>query len=115
MGTGVQHPLQLLPGLMILGFGQALSMTPLLNWVLGLAKEHQAGMAAGLVSTVQQVGGALGIAASGMFLCSAAGPGGAEPQHYARAFAGAMGYNLLAMLVALVLLLYTHRQLGRGG
>ncbi|CAI0745007.1 MFS transporter [Serratia fonticola] len=113
-GRAFSHPLQLLPGLMILGFGQALSMTPLLNWVLGLAKEHQAGMAAGLVSTVQQVGGALGIAASGMFFVPLLA-GGAEPQHYARAFAGAMGYNLLAMLVALVLLLYTHRQLGRGG
>lgn len=113
MGTCVQPSVELLPGLMILGFGQALSMTPLLNWVLGLAKEHQAGMAAGLVSTVQQVGGALGIAASGMFFVPLLA-GGAEPQHYARAFAGAMGYNLLAMLVALVLLLDTHRQLGRG-
>lgn len=109
-GNVFEAPLQLLPGLVILGFGQALSMTPLLNWVLGLAKEHQAGMAAGLVSTVQQVGGALGIAASGMFFVPLLA-GGAERQHYASAFAGAMSYNLLAMLIALGLLLYTHYQI----
>lgn len=111
-GNVFEAPLQLLPGLVILGFGQALSMTPLLNWVLGLAKEHQAGMAAGLVSTVQQVGGALGIAASGMFFVPLLA-GGAEWQHYASAFAGAMSYNLLAMLIALGLLLYTHYQIRR--
>lgn len=55
-GEALAHPLRLLPGLVVLGFGQALSMTPLLNLVLGLAQERQAGMAAGLVATVQQVG-----------------------------------------------------------
>ncbi|RTG57972.1 MFS transporter, partial [Serratia marcescens] len=47
-GEALAHPLRLLPGLVVLGFGQALSMTPLLNLVLGLAQERQAGMAAGL-------------------------------------------------------------------
>ncbi len=36
------------------GIRRALSMTPLLNLVLGLAQERQAGMAAGTVATVQQ-------------------------------------------------------------
>lgn len=55
VGAALAHPLRLLPGLVVLGFGRALSMTPLLNLVLGLAQERQAGMAAGLVATVQQV------------------------------------------------------------
>ncbi|MBF4190293.1 hypothetical protein ISX56_33730, partial [Serratia ureilytica] len=37
------YALGFLPGLVVLGFGQALSMTPLLNLVLGLAQERQAG------------------------------------------------------------------------
>ncbi|HGM5417335.1 TPA: MFS transporter [Serratia liquefaciens] len=102
-GAALVQPLWLLPGLVILGFGQALSMTPLLNLVLGLAKEHQAGMAAGVISTVQQVGGALGIAASGAFFVPLLA-GGAGAERYGQAFAGAMVYNLLAMAVAFGLL-----------
>ncbi|MNZ74726.1 Major Facilitator Superfamily protein [compost metagenome] len=108
-GAALVQPLWLLPGLVVLGFGQALSMTPLLNLVLGLAKEQQAGMAAGVISTVQQVGGALGIAASGAFFVPLLA-GGAGAEGYGRAFAGAMVYNLLAMAVALVLLRWIIQQ-----
>ncbi|CAI1563810.1 Spectinomycin tetracycline efflux pump [Serratia marcescens] len=102
-GEALAHPLRLLPGLVVLGFGQALSMTPLLNLVLGLAQERQAGMAAGLVATVQQVGGALGIVVSGVGFVPLLASGG-EAERYAQAFAGAMVFNLLAMGVALLLL-----------
>ncbi|MEL5392458.1 MFS transporter [Serratia nevei] len=102
-GAALAHPLRLLPGLVVLGFGQALSMTPLLNLVLGLAHERQAGMAAGLVATVQQVGGALGIVVSGVGFVPLLAHGGAA-ERYAEAFAGAMVFNLLAMGVALILL-----------
>ncbi|RLO45777.1 MFS transporter [Serratia marcescens] len=102
-GAALAHPLRLLPGLVVLGFGQALSMTPLLNLVLGLAQERQAGMAAGLVATVQQVGGALGIVVSGVGFVPLLANGGAA-ERYAQAFAGAMVFNLLAMGVALILL-----------
>nr|WP_242452018.1 MFS transporter [Serratia marcescens] len=102
-GEALAHPLRLLPGLVVLGFGQALSMTPLLNLVLGLAQERQAGMAAGLVATVQQVGGALGIVVSGVGFVPLLASGGAA-ERYAQAFAGAMLCNLVAMGVALILL-----------
>ena len=108
-GAVLANPLRLLPGLVILGFGQALSMTPLLNLVLGLAKEQQAGMAAGVISTVQQVGGALGIAASGAFFVPLLAAGG-EAERYGQAFAGAMIYNLSAMGVAFVLLRWIIQQ-----
>ncbi|WP_265556335.1 MFS transporter [Serratia grimesii] len=108
-GAALAQPLWLLPGLVILGFGQAMSMTPLLNLVLGLAKEEQAGMAAGVISTVQQIGGAMGIAASGAFFVPLlVGDAGAE--RYGQAFAGAMIYNLLAMLVAFGLLRWIIQQ-----
>lgn len=102
-GEALAHPLRLLPGLVVLGFGQALSMTPLLNLVLGLAPERQAGMAAGLVATVQQVGGALGIVVSGVGFVPLLASGGAA-ERYAQAFAGAMLCNLVAMGIALLLL-----------
>lgn len=108
-GTALVNPLRLLPGLVILGFGQALSMTPLLNLVLGLVKEQQAGMAAGVISTVQQVGGALGIAASGAFFVPLLAMGGGADR-YGQAFAGAMIYNLSAMGVAFVLLRWIIQQ-----
>ena len=53
-------PTQLIPVLIVVGASQGSIMTPLLNLVLGFVDEAQAGMASGVVSTVQQVGAALG-------------------------------------------------------
>lgn len=47
---------EILPALVLLGFAQGLSMTPLLNLVIGFVGERHAGMAAGIISTMQQVG-----------------------------------------------------------
>ncbi|WP_435106324.1 MFS transporter [Arhodomonas sp. AD133] len=57
-----------IPSLVVLGIGQGLAMTPLLNFVLGAVEGSKAGMAAGVVSTVQKVGGAFGVAIAGVFL-----------------------------------------------
>ncbi len=51
---------RLIPALIMVGVGQGFIMTPLLNVVLGFVDKTQAGMASGVVSTVQQVGAALG-------------------------------------------------------
>lgn len=100
-------PWHLVPALILFGLAQGMLMTPLLNLVLGLAREAQAGMASGLVSTMQQVGGAFGIAIAGMFFQRAlqAEGGIGSAQRYAHAFAGAMGYNLAAALLCALLLL----------
>lgn len=108
-------PWHLVPALILFGLAQGMLMTPLLNLVLGLARETQAGMASGVVSTMQQVGGAFGIAIAGMFfqraLQAEGSMGGA--QRYAHAFAGAMGYNLAAALLCALLLLALARPLAR--
>lgn len=99
-------PWHLVPALVLFGLTQGMLMTPLLNLVLGHAREAQAGMASGLVSTMQQVGGAFGIAIAGMFfqrVLQAEGGIGSS-QRYAHAFAGAMGYNLAAALFCALLL-----------
>jgi predicted MFS family arabinose efflux permease len=50
----------------MIGAGQGYIMTPLLNLVLGFVDEADSGMASGVVSTVQQVGAALGVAVVGI-------------------------------------------------
>lgn len=100
--------LALLPPLVIFGFGQGLSMTPLLNLVIGSIAERHAGMAAGFISTMQQVGGAFGVSVVGIFfvriLDREAGAGLSEARRYADAFSGAMIYNVVAILVAAALI-----------
>ncbi|MEI2415108.1 MFS transporter [Orrella sp. JC864] len=105
-------PTRLIPVLVVVGAGQGLIMTPLLNLVLGFVDEAQAGMASGVISTVQQVGAALGVAAVGLLFSTAlAAVDGAAAQagQYVTAFVAGMLYNLGAALLACVLLLMLAR------
>lgn len=98
----------LLPPLVLFGFGQGLSMTPLLNLVIGYVEESHAGMAAGFISTMQQLGGAFGVSVVGIFfvgiLGKDAGEAVSQAGRYADAFSGAMIYNLAAVIVAAALI-----------
>ncbi len=82
-------------------------MTPLLNLVLGFVEENKAGMASGVISTLQQVGAAIGLAAVsilfGGVIANGAG-GDAQSGLYASAFVSSMFYNLIASLVSAILL-----------
>lgn len=95
-----------LPPLILFGFGQGLSMTPLLNLVIGSVDCRRAGMVAGIVSTAQQLGGALGICVTSLFFAHVlASPGnGPAAAGYAGAFGGAMLFNLAAVLAAAILI-----------
>ncbi|WP_202967048.1 MFS transporter [Pseudomonas veronii] len=101
-------PTRLIPVLIVVGAGQGFIMTPLLNLVLGFVDEAQAGMASGVISTVQQVGAALGVAVVGILFSAtlvAGGGGVAQADRYATAFVAGMLYNLGAALLVCVLLL----------
>jgi MFS family permease len=64
-GTG--GPLvALFPGLLLLGAGQGLCITPLTTTVLSHADERTAGSVSGALSTAQQVGNAIGVATCGV-------------------------------------------------
>ncbi|MFD1452761.1 MFS transporter [Oceanobacillus sojae] len=97
----------LITGLIFVGIGQGLVMTPLLNLVLGFVEENKAGMASGVISTLQQVGAAIGLAAVsilfGGVIANGAG-GDAQSGLYASAFVSSMFYNLIASLVSAILL-----------
>jgi EmrB/QacA subfamily drug resistance transporter len=64
--TSTSETLWLIPGLTLTGFGMGLVMGPMAATVLaGITSKH-AGAASGLLSTAQQVGGALGVALVGI-------------------------------------------------
>lgn len=113
LGDGTET-VALLPPLVLFGFGQGLSMTPLLNLVIGYVAEKHAGMAAGFISTMQQVGGAFGVSVVGIvfvgILGRPAGDGISNAGRYAHAFAGAMIYNLAAVIVAAALMTFMVRK-----
>lgn len=79
--------------------GTGLIMTPLLNLVLGLVDERQAGMASGVISMLQQIGAALGVAAVDILFGVALGSGSVgQSGSYASAFVAGMSYNVGAIL-----------------
>ncbi|WP_317177465.1 MFS transporter [Pectobacterium sp. HCp5_1] len=99
---------RLIPVLVVVGAGQGFIMTPLLNLVLGFVDEVQAGMASGVISTVQQVGAALGVAVVGILFGTALATGDdavAQAGQYVSAFVAGMLYNLVAALLVCILLL----------
>ena len=65
----------LFPGLVLLGAGQGLCITPLTTTVLGHADPATAGSVSGALSTAQQVGNSIGVAVTGVLFFGALGHG----------------------------------------
>ena len=63
---GAVHSWQLLPALFVCGLGLGSVIAPLVNVVLAGIRGQDAGAASGVLSTVQQVGGAVGVALIGV-------------------------------------------------
>jgi EmrB/QacA subfamily drug resistance transporter len=61
----------LVPGMLLEGAGMGLVITPLTSTVLGSLQPQNAGAAAGALSTMQQVGNALGVAVTGVIFFGA--------------------------------------------
>src|SRR6202044_219623 len=61
------YPAQILPVFVAIGLGMGLSFVPLQIAAQADVPEERAGLAAGLINTSQEVGGALGIAAAATF------------------------------------------------
>jgi EmrB/QacA subfamily drug resistance transporter len=61
----------LVPGMLLEGAGMGLVITPLTSTVLGNLQPENAGAAAGALSTMQQVGNALGVAVTGVIFFGA--------------------------------------------
>jgi EmrB/QacA subfamily drug resistance transporter len=63
---GAIHSWQLLPALLVCGLGLGSVVAPLVNVVLAGIRGQDAGSASGVLTTVQQVGGAVGVALIGV-------------------------------------------------
>jgi EmrB/QacA subfamily drug resistance transporter len=63
-GPGIT-PWQMIPSLLLLGAGMGMAMAPFFNIVLAGVDDHETGSAAGALTSVQQLGGAFGIAVLG--------------------------------------------------
>jgi hypothetical protein len=74
VGTG-GSVLALVPGLALVGVGIGLCFTPLTSTVLAGIDPGRAGSASGALSTIQQVGFALGVAITGIIFFGAADEG----------------------------------------
>jgi MFS family permease len=96
------------PALILLGIGQGLVFTPLLNVVLASISEQDAGTAAGVVSTMQQLGGALGVAIAGLIFFTAVAGGQerglSDLAPYTEAFSIALLYDIAAAAATTLLI-----------
>jgi MFS family permease len=70
IGTGGSVAV-LVPGLLLVGTGQGLCVTPLTTTVLLSLDPQRAGAATGLLSTMQQLGNAIGVAVTGVIFFGA--------------------------------------------
>jgi MFS family permease len=63
---GATHSWQLVPALAVCGIGLGSTVAPLVNVILAGIRGQDAGAASGVLTTVQQVGGAVGVAVIGV-------------------------------------------------
>ncbi len=70
---------ELTPGLFLDGMGMGMVIAPLTHTALATVRPELVGAASGVVATVQQIGGALGIALIGIVFYGAAGDGATGP------------------------------------
>jgi EmrB/QacA subfamily drug resistance transporter len=59
------NPYEMIPSLLFLGIGMGMAMAPFFNIVLAGVDDHETGSASGALTSVQQLGGAFGIAVLG--------------------------------------------------
>ncbi|MGZ9895014.1 MFS transporter [Bordetella bronchiseptica] len=98
----------LVASLVLNGAGQGLVIPLAFNAILGAVREEQAGMASGMLSTLQVVGTSVGVAVVGGVVFAVLEGAGGRPlaegaMIHGRALAVAMVYNVAAALASLVL------------
>jgi EmrB/QacA subfamily drug resistance transporter len=109
-------PLLVIPTLMLQSVGGGLLITPLLNTVLSRIAPQTAGMASGVLSTAQQVGGALGVAVIGVVFFNAFDPvadGRVEAAGYAFAMSSLATFVIAVLAAVVVFLLPKQARTGK--
>jgi EmrB/QacA subfamily drug resistance transporter len=96
----------LVPGLVLIGAGMGLVIVPLTSTIMGGVGQEQAGAVSGALSTMQNVGGALGVAITGVIFFGAVHSGYAHALELSLAQLAA----LLLTVASLTRLLPVHRR-----
>src|SRR5215472_7940433 len=96
-GRGSASVAWLVPGLALTGAGMGMCITPLTSTVLAHADPQRAGAVTGALSTMQQVGNAIGVAVTGVIFFGLLSSG------YARAFEVSLA-ELTGLLLAVAVL-----------
>lgn len=97
-GIGIGHDVLLLtPGLLLVGAGMGLVLTPLTTTVLVSLPAERAGAASGALSTMQNVGNALGVALIGVVFFDALDSGYAHAFVLSTVVLAALGLALAAL------------------
>jgi MFS family permease len=93
------HPgaLFMAPGMLVLGIGQGLIMSPLFGAVLSEVPPRKAGVGSGVLATTQQGALALGVATLGSLFLTIAAPGSVGPDGAARVILGILVLNALGV------------------
>ena len=91
----------LLPGLIVGGFGMALVMTPTTSAAMGSVPVDKAGVGSAVLNSMRQVGGALGIAVIGAIIAQSAHSAPGTPQAAAEFVTGYQNALTVAALIAL--------------
>ncbi|HTZ27376.1 MAG TPA: MFS transporter [Streptosporangiaceae bacterium] len=93
------HPtaLWMAPGMVVLGIGQGLIMSPLFGAVLSEVPPRRAGVGSGVLATTQQTALALGVATLGSLYLTIAVPGTAGPDGAASLILGILVLNALGV------------------
>jgi len=91
-----------IPGMILTGFGLGLTVSPTMTDGLSRVDAAQRGQASGLIQTVRQLGGTLGVAIIGaVILARTAGSGSSDPAQFADAVT--VGFAIAAVVFALAL------------
>jgi EmrB/QacA subfamily drug resistance transporter len=106
------YMVDLAPGFVIAGIGLGFSFVPVSIAALTGVRQHEAGIASGLINTSQQIGGALGVAVlatvansrTDALLSDGASPASALTDGFQYAFAVGAGLALIGLVAALVMI-----------
>ncbi len=109
----------ILPGLVVGGFGMALVMTPMTAAALGSVPVEKSGVGSGVLNTFRQLGGALGIAVMGAIVASYVdlGAGRPDPSSFIDGFQAALRVSAVFALIGAVVAVTTirkHRHMDAG-
>lgn len=104
------HGSNLILVLLVYGVGQGLVTAPLFNIILSGIGGEDAGSASGVLSTMQQIASAIGVAVIGSIFFGLLG-GGSNPgaQSYVGAFATTLFYNIALLAATFLLVLFLPR------